>query len=200
MEKCGLIFSRSGYAHKLYRVSPLVFPQFGLMNEYRIPKERDLPERGLVTRMYVFDFGFADPGNSIGPMDTQYCPLVMGRDFLVEVVTGVYAVQAVAKPAGSFPAGTNLPLGNQTPGFLVNFLHTHEGVQRQWSNKNITDIESVGDGQLPLVLKEPALLPQGDSIMCVIQNLSNATLQAQILFTGGEFDTETYAQESGVAE
>jgi hypothetical protein len=68
-------------------------------------------------------------------------------------------------------------------------------VQRQWSNKSITDQESTGDGMTPLILRDPALLPQGDTITCMIQNLANVTLAAQIVFMGGEFDTDSYPQE-----
>lgn len=201
MNEQGLIFSRSGLASKLYEVSPLLYPQFGINNKNFLPHERDLPKHGLITRMEVFDFGFADPSQSIAPYDTAYCPLVMGRDFLVEMVTGTYSTQIsqVLQNPAAVPAVPGGPGAIDTPGFLVNFLHTHQGVERQWSNKNITDIESVGHLGYPLVLKSPALLPMGDTIMCVIQNLLNATLQAQIVFTGGQFDTEEYGQETGAS-
>jgi hypothetical protein len=198
----GLKFSRSGYPLKTYRVNPLLYPQFGVSNKYFLPKERDLPAHGLVTRFYVFDFGYSNPGNQIAPLNTAYSPLVAGRDFLVWAVTGVYNVaapQVLTNPATTpYGVGANQLGANQSPGFLINFLHTHNDVQRQWSNKNITDGESVGSGRLPLMLKDPALIPQGDTITCVLQNLSNVTLAAQVVFAGGEFDTESYGQEAGV--
>jgi hypothetical protein len=196
----GLIFSRSGDTRKLYRVSPLLYSQLGQNNRFHLPKRRDLPEHGLVTRYYCFDFGFSSPAASIGPYDTGYCPLVLGRDLLVWAVTAVY--QAAPPTAIQVPAYAPPSIGqvgaNASPGFLVNWLHTHNGVQRQWANKNITDGESCGNARHPLILKDPALLPQGDTITCEIQNLNNVTLQAQILFTGAEFDTETYGQEAGI--
>lgn len=192
MHEHGLIFSRSGDRKKLYRVNPLLFSQFGLNNHYALPTERDLPQHGLILRQYNFDFGFADQNTSIAPYDTAFCPLVMGRDFLVEMVTATYQAAAAANPPSAGQPGAN-----GTPGFLVNWLHTHNGVQRQFANKNLTDIEACGDGFFPTLLKSPALLPQGDTITCVIQNLANVTLQAQILFTGAEFDTETFGQEAG---
>jgi hypothetical protein len=192
----GLIFSRSGYRLRTYRVSPLLYPQFGVYNKYILPKSRDLPLHGLITRFYVFDFGYSNPGNAIAPYQTAYCPLVMGRDFLVWAVTRVY--NAIGPLALTNPATTPAQIGpNQSPGLLVNWLHTHNDVQRQWSNKNVTDGEQGGDGRYPMVLKDPALIPQGDTITCVIQNLGNVTLAAQYMFGGGEFDTETYGQEAG---
>jgi hypothetical protein len=193
----GLIFSRSGTRLKHYRVSPLLYSQFGVYNKYLLPKKRDLPAHGLITRFYAFDFGHSNPGNSIAPMQWAQCPLILGRDFLVWAVTGVY--NAAAPQILTAPPTTPAQVGlNVSPGFLVNWLHTHNDVQRQWSNKNITDGEAIGTGRLPMMLKDPALLPRGDTITCVIQNLNNVTLQAQIVFAGGEFDTETYGQEAGV--
>jgi hypothetical protein len=178
---------------KRYRVSSYLFPQFGAYNKFILPKDRDLPSHGLITRFYAFDFGVSTPALSIAPYDTGYCPLVLGRDFLVWAVTGVYSAQAATDPP---VAGQ--PNANVSPGFLVNWLHTHNGVQRQWANKAITDGEACGNGRYPLILKDPALLPQGDTITCVIQNLANVTLVAQLVFSGGEFDTEQYGQEAGV--
>jgi hypothetical protein len=193
----GLIFSRSGTRLKRYRVSPYLYSQFGQYNKYLLPKKRDLPAHGLITRFYVFDFGYSNPGNLIAPMQWAQCPLVMGRDFLVWAVTGRYV--SAAPLILTNPATTPAQVGpNVSPGFLVNWLHTHNDVQRQWSNKNITDGEAIGTARFPMMLKDPALIPRGDTITCVIQNLANVTLQAQIVFAGGEFDTETYGQEAGV--
>jgi hypothetical protein len=192
----GLKFSRSGYRMQCYRVSPLLFSQFGAYNKYLLPSKRDLPTHGLTMSFYVFDFGFANPNNSIAPLDTAFCPLVLGRDFLVEMVTGTYTSappQVLTNPAATpFGIGalTTQVGPNVSPGFLVNFLHTHQGVQRQWANKEITDGEAVGSGDYPLILKDPALLPEGDTITCKIQNLANVTLQAQIVFSGAAFDIE----------
>lgn len=193
----GLIFSRSGYRLKSYRVSPLLYSQFGTYNKYLLPKLRDLPAHGLVTRCYPFDFGYSNPGNQIAPYQTAYCPLVASRDFLVWAVTLVYNVappQVLTNPAAT-PASIG---ANVSPGLLVNWLHTHDDVQRQWSNKNVTNGEQGGNGRYPMMLKDPALIPQGDTITCVIQNLANVTLSVQYAFIGGEFDTETYGQEAGL--
>lgn len=190
----GLIFSRSGYRMHRYRVSPYLFSQFGAYNKYLLPSKRDLPSHGLMTSFLVFDFGCTNPNSSIAPYDTAYCPLVLGRDSLVTIVTGYYTSappQVLTNPAATpygIGAQTTQVGPNVTPGFLVNFLHTHQGAQRQWSNKEITDGESVGDYQYPLVLKDPALLPEGDTITCKIQNLANVTLQAQICFMCAAFD------------
>jgi len=181
----GLIFSDSGDARRLRRISPLLFPQYpGGLNKYFLQKVRDLPQHGLLTRFQVFDFGFGSgTGNLVAPYDTAYADVQIGRDFLAEVITGTYQAAAVTTPP---TAGQ--PNANQTPGFLVTFLHTHDGVQRQWENKPITDLESVGSGENPLLLTEPILLVAGDTLTCQLQNLANVTLQAQILLIGGEFD------------
>jgi hypothetical protein len=191
----GLIFSRSGARQRLYRVSPLLFSQYQTENFRFLPRVRDLPEHGLVTRFYVFDFGYSNPSSQIAPYNTAYCPLQLGRDFLAHTVTATYesvGPQVLTAPPAALISAT---APNVSPGFLVNFLHTHNGVQRQWSNKSITDQESTGDGMTPLILRDPALLPQGDTITCMIQNLANVTLAAQIVFMGGEFDTDSYPQE-----
>jgi hypothetical protein len=190
----GLIFSESGDTRRLHRVSPLLFPQYPQgLSKYFLQKGRDLPQHGLVTRFQVFDFGFGSgTGNLVAPFDTAYADVQIGRDFLAEIITGTYATAAAAiPPSNSGSPGYGLggqPNANQTPGFLVTFLHTHDGVQRQWENKPVTDIESVGDGLNPSLLTEPILLVAGDTLTCQLQNLANATLQAQILLIGGEFD------------
>jgi hypothetical protein len=188
----GLIFSTSGDCRRLRRISPLLFPQYPALNKYFLQKERDLPTFGLVTRFQVFDFGYSSGGgNQVAPFDTAYSDLQIGRDFLAEIITGIYGAVAAAVPP-SLSTSSGYGLGgqinaNQTPGFLVTFLHTHDGVQRQWENKPITDIEAVGNGTDPSLLKEPILLVTGDTLTCQLQNLSNVTLQAQILLIGGEF-------------
>lgn len=193
MHEAGLLFLRAGRTRKLYRVSPLLFPQFGTYNKFLLPKNRDLPAHGLITRFYAFDFGYSQLSQAIAPYDTAYCPLVVGRDLLVWSITRTYSTVATADPP---VAGT--PGANASPGFLVNFIHEHQGVQRQWCNKSVSDGEFGGNGAYPMVLKDPALLPQGDTIICQITNLLNATMLAQVVFSGGEFDTEAYGQEAGV--
>lgn len=197
MREKGLIFSRSGYALRTYCVSPYLYPQFGQYNKYFLPKHRDLPTYGMVTRMYVFDFGYSNPGNQIAPYQLAQCPLVLGRDFVCWAVTQVS--QSIGPQILTNPAtGTANVAPSVSPAYLVNFLHTHQDSQRQWSNKAITEGEAAGTGRYPLMLKDPALLPQGDTITCVIQNTSNCTLAAQVCFLGAEFDTETFGQEAGV--
>ena len=201
----GLKFSRSGYNLKTFRASPYLLPQFGAYyQKFLLSKTRDLPEHGLVTRGYAFDFGYSNPNNAIAPFQWAECPLVIGRDFIAWSVTRVYSVAAplVLTAPATTPHGVGAvtsQLGpNVSPGLMVNFYHTHNDVTRRWANKNISDGEFGGSGRYPMLLKDPALLPQGDTLLCVIQNMSNVTLQAQYLLMGGEFDTETYGQEAGV--
>jgi hypothetical protein len=178
----GLIFSASGGTRKSHRVSPLLFPQYGLNNKYFLQKVRDLPEHGLLLRFQVFDFGYS-VGAPVQPFDTWPTDVQIGRDFLVSAITGTFSAQAATAPPG---LGADNAL--KSPGFLVTFLHTHDGVQRQWENKPITDISAVGDGEHVSLFKEPILLVAGDTLTCQLQNLSNVTLLAQILLIGGEFD------------
>lgn len=185
----GLIFSESGDTRKLRRVSPLLFPQYPAgLNKYFLQKVRDLPQHGLVTRFHVFDFGFSI-GNAVQPFDTSFADVQIGRDFLGLILNGCYAAAAVTGATTPPPTLGAQNAINGPPGFLVTWLHTHDGVQRQWDNKLVTDIEAVGDGMNPSLLKEPVLLVAGDTLTCQLQNLNNVTLQAQILLVGGEFDT-----------
>lgn len=178
----GLTFSESGDTRRLRRISPLLFPQYpGGLNKYFLQKERDLPQHGLVTRFQVFDFGFSS-GVAVQPFDTAYADVQIGRDFLAEIITGTFIGAALSSPP-TFGAQN----ANQSPGFLATFLHTHDGVQRQWENKPVPDLEKVGDGRNPSLLTEPILLVAGDTLTCQLQNLANLTLQAQILLIGGEF-------------
>jgi hypothetical protein len=136
-----------------------------------------------VTTFYPFDFGFNDPNKVIAPYDTAYFGVALGKDFLATVLTGYSSTAAVT----GAPATAGQPGAAVKPSFLFNFLQTHEGNQRQWFNKNITDVEGVGSGADPMILRQPVLVPEGDILTCEVQNLTNATLQAQILLVGGEF-------------
>jgi hypothetical protein len=185
-----LIFSRSGSAGRLYRVNPLLFGQKKLNNKYFLPDGRDLPT-DIELRFWTFDFGFSDPSAVIGPYDTAYFGIPAGRNFLACSITGASAPQASATPPAI--VGKNIltvsgaPGAQVTPSYLMNFLHTHEGVQRQWANKNEFDLEGVGGGVLPTIFKSPILILQGDTLTCQVQNLANSNLQVQIVLAGGEF-------------
>jgi hypothetical protein len=177
-----LIFSRDMRGSRLYRVSPLLFPQEQTENFRHLAQERDLPAHGLMLAFYGFDFGFSDPGKVIGPYATEHFGAAARKNFLVSSITGCSATVATAAPPVAGAAGAQ-----KTPAFLFNFLHTHQGITRQWFNKNLTNVEGLGNGQDPLMLKSPALIPEGDTLTCLVQNLGNSTLQVQILLTGGEF-------------
>jgi hypothetical protein len=180
-----LIFSRNWDGVERYRVSPFLFPQFGLKNKFFVPSERDLPSDGLSFRWWVFDFGFTNPGNIIPPYGVVYAGLPAGRNFLVFSLTGASVPQGAQGAAA--PATAGQPGAQVSPAFQINFLHTHEGVQRQWAQKNLTDMVAVGRGTYPLVLKNPALILKGDTLTCQLVNLSNCNLLAQVVLAGGEF-------------
>jgi hypothetical protein len=178
-----LIFSRSGNRSRLYGVDPLLFPQRHVNNKYFLPKDHELPAHGLTTRMLAFDFGMSDPSLTILPYDTGFFPIEMGNNFLAEIITGISAVL----PLATVPAAGALNGVQVDPSYLFNFQHTHAGNTRQWFNKNVTNGEGIGSAQEPMLFKHPALIPKGDTLTCIVQNLANANLRVQILLTGGEF-------------
>jgi hypothetical protein len=179
-----LIFSRSGGPDRLYRVSPLLFPQSGLNNKYFLPSERDVPLEGLETRFQTFDFGFAIPGTALTPYDTGHFGITFGRNFLAELITGcsVPAASAVVPVAGA-------PGAKASPEFLFNFNHENaKGAVRLWSQKPLKDTEGLGTAEEPMVFKSPVLILAGDTLTCEVRSLVNATLQVQIVLIGGEFE------------
>jgi hypothetical protein len=182
-----LIFSRSGYADKLYGVDPLLFPQYTTFNKYFLPTEHELPAHGLRTRFLPFDFGYNDPMLAISPYDSVPVSLPMENNFLAEIITGTYSVQGPTGATTVASLGGALIGVNMTPGYLINFQQTHNGKTRQWANKAVSNAEAVGTAENPLLFKHPILIPAGDMLTCTIQNLMNATLQVQLLLTGGEF-------------
>jgi hypothetical protein len=182
MELNSLTFSRSGRGEKLYRVSPLLFGQDKLNNKYFLPGHRDLPWDALHLKFLTFDFGFATPGSVIAPYNMSPMDLVVGPNFLACSITGA----SVPQPSAT-PPTVGQPGAQQSPAFLVTFLHTHEGVQRQWANKDLYDGQAVGIGMKPTVFKSPVLILAGDTLECQVRNLSNCNLQVQIMLAGGEF-------------
>ena len=179
-----LIFSRSGTRSRCYGVDPLLFPQYTVLNGYFLPDDHELPQHGLITQMLPFDFGFNDPTLAIAPYDTAQFPMTPDGNFLAEAITGVSDVLGLVNP----PAAGSLSNVQVRPSYLINFQHTHAGVTRQWANKNVTDREAVGTAENPLLFKSPILIPKGDTLTCIVQNLANAQLRVQILLVGGSFN------------
>src|ERR1700686_3410678 len=132
MELNSLTFSRSSRGDRLYRVSPLLFGQDKLNNQYFLPNHRDLPWDAMDLKFWTFDFGFATPGSVLAPYNMSPADLVAGRNFLACSITGM----SVPQPSAT-PPTAGQPGAQQSPAFLVTFLHTHAGVQRQWSNKDL---------------------------------------------------------------
>jgi len=190
-----LIFSRSGDRRKLYPVSPLLFPQSFLNNKYFLPNDNELPEGagyerptgGLLTTFLAFDFGFNDPSLIAASYDTVYVPLLVSQNFLAEAITGVAQAQAPASVSSvvAIPSGGSMQ--NVPPFFLFNIQHTHAGKTRQWFTKPVPNNLGLGTGEEPLMFKIPALVPAGDTLTAMIQNLAGNPLQAQICLIGAEF-------------
>lgn len=181
-----LIFSRSGDRRRLFGVSPFFFNRYTIFNGYWLPEEHEVPGHGLTTRWFPFDFGFNDPTLAIAPFDTAYFSLQPNENFLAESITGVSDVLGVT----TTPAAGALSSLQVTPSYLINFQHTHagNGITRQWASKAITDLEAVGTGERPLLFKSPPLIPKGDTLTCIVQNMANAMLRVQILLAGGSFE------------
>lgn len=179
-----LIFSRSGDRRKLYGVSPLLFPQQLLNNQYFLPTEHELPQEGMTLRMVVFDFGFSDPSLVVPPTDSQRVSVEMGSNFLAEAFTGA----AMVVGSATVPAVGSLANINTSPSYLFNIQHTHLGITRQWFNKDVPDTEALGTGQEPnMLFKHPPLIPAGDTLTCVVRNVANSNLRVQILLLGAQF-------------
>ena len=179
-----LIFSRSGDRRRLYGVSPYLFPQYTDFNSQFLPDDRELPLHGLQAQLFVFDFGFALPANTIAPLDTQFFPITVPNDFLALSITGV---ADVPPSSGVVPAAGRLVGVNVTPTYLINFQQTHAGSTWQWHNKDVTNVEAVGTGENPRMFKSPVYLPAGDTLSCVLRNLGNTSLRVQIVLSGGSF-------------
>jgi hypothetical protein len=187
-----LIFSRSGDRRKLYPVSPYLFPQYSALNlnQRFLPEENELPKHGLTTQLLTFDFGFSVAALQVGPLDSQYAPIVLGGNFLAIAITGVSDVPPSQNvvPGAALPANTTFPTGVQVdPAYLVLFQQTHEGNTWNWTNKAVTNREACGTAKDPLLFKRPVLIPAGDTLTCTVQNLANTSLRVQITLLGGTF-------------
>lgn len=180
-----LIFSRSGDRRKLFGVSPYLFSQYELINEYFLPADKELPEHGLQAQVLVFDFGFAQPSNTVPPMDTQFFPITLPNNFLATGATGVSDIPPSTLTTVTAAGATSAV--QIDPAYLLNFQQTHGGSTWQWMNKDVSNGEGVGTGEHPLVFKSPVLMPAGDTISCVVRNLANASLRVQVALIGGSF-------------
>jgi hypothetical protein len=180
-----LTFSRSGDRRRLYGVSPLLYPQYHELNHYFLPDGRELPAHGLPAQVLVFDFGFALPNQTIGPMDSQFFPVTVGSNFLALAATGVSDVpptQNVTVPAMGSLIGVQVD-----PAYLITIQQTHGGNTWQWMNKGVTNREFCGTAYNPMMLKSPVLIPAGDTVSCTVQNMANTSLRVQIILVGGSF-------------
>jgi hypothetical protein len=189
----GLIFSRSGYRSRLYRVSPFLFGDYSALdyNKYFLPEGRELPEHGLTAQVLTFDFGFATPSLQIGAQDSQYFPITLGGNFLALWIAGTSDVppSQATVPGVALVAPTVFPTGVQTdPQYLVTFQQTHEGTTWQWMNKAISNREVAGGNNgYPFMFKRPVLIPEGDTLGCTVQNMANASLRVQLMIMGAAF-------------
>lgn len=180
-----LTFSRSGKRSRLYSVSPLLFPQRGILNDYFLPDVKELPAHGLVAQVLVFDFGFSIPLQQVAPMDTQYFPITLPNNFLALAITGVSDVppsQNVNVPAAGALSGVQVD-----PAYLINFQQTYNGNTWQWANKAVTNREMCGTAMNPYMFKSPVLVPAGNTLACTVQNMANTSLRVQVTLIGGSF-------------
>jgi hypothetical protein len=179
-----LIFSRSGDRRRLYTVDPLLFSEYGVLSNLFLPNPQELPAHGLTAQVVVFDFGFNDPTLTVAPLDTQFFPFSLSNNYLAISICGV---SDVPPSQGVVPAAGVVNGVQQTPAFLVNIQHTHNGSTFQWCNKDVTDRELCGRNGNALMLRHPAFVPAGDTLSCVVRNLSNTSLRVQVMLNGGAF-------------
>jgi len=169
-----LVRSLTGSANRLEMVSPYLFGQRKLLNRYFLAGLRDLPITGMTLRAKTFDFGFNNPALTLAPFAAQDTNLVIKANFLVWGIVGTSSF-AASGDAGPSPA------------YLFNILHSHEGKQITWFNKDVSDTECAGSAKRPYLLRRPQLVIAGDSLQVEIQNLTGSNLNAQIVLYGGEF-------------
>jgi hypothetical protein len=160
----------------LVRISPYLYGQRKLLNIFFLPKLRDLPQHGLDLKALVFDFGFNANNLSLDPFNTTRANETCRRNFLVWGITG------------RADLATLPPTAPPEPSYLFQFFHAHEGVQRQFYNKDLSNRELAGNAQHPHLLPHPYLILAGDTITCEVQNLGSSALDAQVVLLGGEFD------------
>ena len=180
-----LIFSRSGKRSRLYGVSPYLFPQRTILNDYFLPDVKELPAHGLVAQVLVFDFGFSIPLQQVAPMDTQYFPITLPNNFLALAITGVSDVPPSQN--ASVPAAGSLNGVQVDPAYLINFQQTYNGNTWQWANKAVTNREMCGTALNPYMFKSPVLVPAGNTLACTVQNMANTSLRVQVTLIGGSF-------------
>lgn len=150
-------------------ISPFLFAQRQLRNILYLPKLRDLPQ-GLDLKAMVYDFGFtAGSGAGLAALETQEKSLVVERPILVWGLNG---------------------FSTDAAGFLLQCFHNHEGAQRQFFNKHVSNVAMCGSNTRPHVFRRPYMFLRGDSIEIEIKNLSQAASAAkiQVVLYGGEFD------------
>ena len=159
-------------------ISPYLFGLRGVNNRYFIPSSRDLPEKGLDLKCYVFDFGFNNAGSVLLGLAENDTSLAVRRNFILWGICGVARVV----PTSSGQAAATVP------SYLVQVSQTHDGKIFQLFNKNIADLEGAGSGAKPYLLKQPHLVLANDTLDVDVQNVNNSSLQVQIALWGGEFD------------
>jgi hypothetical protein len=166
------------HGRRLMRVSPMMFGQRGILNRYFLPKDRDLPGKGLDLKAKVFDFGFNSAAAVLGPFQESDLSIPVRKNFLIWAVMCHRQVQ---------PTFTTVPT-EVVPPFIFNIFQKHEDATFQIFNKAIANLEGGGSARKPYLLKIPHLVPSGDSLNVDIQNSGNYSLSAQVVLYGGEFE------------
>jgi len=160
------------------KLSPYLFSQFGILNHRHLPKERDLPLKGLLLKAIVFDFGFNNAANVIAPFQEADLSIPIRRNLLVWAITGNFQVVSTAAAP---PALVSPPL-------LFQVTQQHEAKLFQWFNKPVPAAEQLGTATKPNILKDPHLVIAGDALNVDVQNSGNYNLAAQVVLYGGEFE------------
>jgi hypothetical protein len=153
--------------------SPFLVGQRGILQDVFLPTLLELPEDGLEPFEMTFDFGFLSGQYLLDPYGQQIQTIAYDHNALI------WGMTVVSNPT---PGGVAV-----VPPLLFQLIHNHDGVQRQFFNKSMVGHEHGGSGKHPLIVKSPQLVLKGDSVTCIVNNLGNNNLRAQVTLLQGQF-------------
>lgn len=140
------------------RISPLYFGQRRLANKHYLPPLLMLPD-DLDFSPIPFGWGVFGPGPGLTALGQGYLT------YQVSLVTWIWGLCGGSNDATG-PGGSN-------SGFQVNLIHTHNGNQYQFFNRPAFNLDVLGTGTKPMILRAPHMLLPGDSLSCQVNNLGN---------------------------
>ena len=138
-------------------------PNRKTLSEYYRPQQDQLPPGDL--KILCFDF------ENVATLDTGEQSQPFEKDFVVWGITG--GIVNLADPAAQF---------------RVQLFHAHAGKQRALFGKPQLNVNCLGSGQLPVLLRTTYLFTPGDSLLCEVNSLSAnaASSRIQVVLWGTE--------------